>query len=231
MSYKYEFDKDYCPYRKVCKLYDTQDCNGSCIRYMKMHYLLENSLLTKKQQSPAKLLPDDVDIKAYEDLDAIKRNIVEFVNSGKNLVICSASTGNGKTTWAVKLIMKYFSEIWSTDSFNTRGLFINVAKYLSELKSNISQKSDYISHIRENVLDADIVIWDDLGSKDMTQFEFDEIFNIIENRVELGKTNICTSNNTKEKLKEMFGDRLYSRLVIGGKLIVFYGKDHRGGSL
>lgn len=229
MAYTYEFNKETCPWKKVCGSYNKEDCNGSCIRYMKMHYLTENSLLTKRQQLPVCLIPEPIDVKAFENLNKIRENILDFVKNGSGLIICSETNGNGKTQWAIKLLMRYFSQIWSTDSFNTRGLFISVAKLFSEKKEAISLgTNEYLQHIKETVLDADLVVWDDIGLKTLSAHEYEYLFGIINDRIDSGKANIYTANFTKEGLREVLGDRLYSRIVVGSKMIILNGSDHRG---
>ena len=61
---------------------------------------------------------------------------------------------------------------------------------MRELKLNISQKSDYIKHINDNVLDADIVVWDDIATKGASEFEHEQLISIIDSRMNDKKSNI-----------------------------------------
>lgn len=228
MEYKYIFDKEKCWWKSVCGRFGTKACNGCCIRYMKMHYLVSNALLTEAQQFPKPLKPDVEDVDAYMELLAVKDNIYDFVKSGKNLLIYSENTGNGKTQWSLKIMMKYLSTIWSTDTFTVRGLFISVARFCSSLKYNALVDNDYLNHIKENIINADLIIWDDIGLKSLTPNEHDYLYFYINQRIEAGKSNIFTSNLMNDNMKKALGDRLYSRVMSSDKIIEFKGKDKRG---
>ena len=75
-----------CWYKNVCNI--TDQCEN-CIRFMKMNYLFENSLLSEHQRFPVRLKPDEdgTDIKEFSELLNIKNNILEFVNENRNLLI------------------------------------------------------------------------------------------------------------------------------------------------
>lgn len=228
LIYNYEFNKDKCWYRSVCKRHNTSDCNAGCIRYIKFHYLVTMSLLSTKQQKPVQLLCPSKDKKAYERLYQIRDNIKQWVSDGGNLLLCSSITGNGKTTWAIKLLMNYFDEIWAYDSFTVRGLYINVAKLCVAEKENIGSNSDYLEHIKNNIRTADIIIWDDIGIKSLTDFEHDYLYSYINDRILNGKANIFTANGTPEELQKILGDRLNSRVCLDSEIIVLKGNDMRG---
>ena len=49
MSYSYNFDKEKCWYKKVCPQYD-QGCKSGCVRFMKMHFLANNALLSENKR-------------------------------------------------------------------------------------------------------------------------------------------------------------------------------------
>ena len=227
MQYNYKFEKEKCWYSQVCSKYNTMDCNGGCVRYIKFHYLVTNSLLPEKQQRPKKLMVPKKDIVAYKELNNIKNNIVDFVKNGENLCICSNFTGNGKTTWAVKLLLRYFNEIWADDSFNVRGLFIKTAKLCIAEKEKISANSEYIEHIKNNIEKADLVVWDDIGIKSLTDFEHDYLYSYINDRVFNGKSNIFTTNGTLDTLPDILGPRLYSRVCKDCTVIEFKTGDSR----
>ena len=171
---------------------------------------------------------DESDLENFQYLSTVEKNIENFVASGGNLYIHSQICGNGKTSWALRLVQAYFHKIWFKSSIeDARALFINVPRYLLELKDNISQKSDYVQHIKDNVLNADIVIWDEVGTKGLTTFEHENILNLINARLDLGKANIYTSNLNDVELHDVVGDRLYSRIVLSSDDVELFGLDKR----
>ena len=107
MDYKYIFEREDCWWKDVCKNYSNRDCNGCCIRYMKMHFLTNSALLTKAQQHPNNLVPDAIDRESFMILYRIKEDAYNYITSGKNLLIYSNNNGNGKTQWSLKIMMKY----------------------------------------------------------------------------------------------------------------------------
>jgi hypothetical protein len=59
---------------------------------------LNNSLIPKRYLRQISLIPAKVDEQTFRELNDIRDNIVEFVDKGENLLICSNNVGNGKTT-------------------------------------------------------------------------------------------------------------------------------------
>ena len=161
-------------------------------------------------------------------LKAISENITEFVANGSDLYIHSPTCGNGKTLWAIRMIQSYIGKIWYLSDFECRALFIHVPKFLIALKDNISNPSEYIAHIKENVDKADIVVWDEIGTKAPSQFEHENLLSLINNRIDSNKTNIYTSNLNSDQLREVIGDRLFSRVVNLSTDIELHGQDKRG---
>lgn len=172
---------------------------------------------------------DGTDKDVFRGLQEISSHIEDFVLQGNQLYLHSTIAGNGKTSWALRLLQQYFEEIWSKSPLVCRGLFISAPRFLLELKDNISQQSDYISHIKENILKADIVIWDDIATKNVTTpFEGEHLLSYIDNRIELGKCNIFTSNLNDQEMHEVLGDRLASRICNLSYNLEFKGADKRG---
>ena len=101
-----------CLYKEVC----TNQCSESCIRYNSMKSLLSYSNLPPSKHILVQFIPMEVDLSSFCKLAEIKKNIKDFVQSGSNLYIYSSVTGNGKTSWSIKLLLKYFDEIWAGSS-------------------------------------------------------------------------------------------------------------------
>lgn len=219
-------DKE-CPFFNCCT---HKDCNNSCIKKYKTNYYFDCALIPKNKRYifPLRIDSDGRDEKAFLALSKISKNIDKFVDEGNNLYIYSSIAGNGKSSWAFRLLYSYINKVWFKKELKPIVLFISVPRFLLELKSNISQKSQYIEDIENSVLDADLVVWDDIGSKNGTEFEVSHLLSIIDTRINNDKSNIYTSNLNKEELHNILGDRLYSRIYNYSKCIEFVGKDKRG---
>ena len=222
--YQYNFNPDNCWYKEVCQ---KQDCNSSCIRYMEMDYLLYHSQIPKKQQVPVSLSPESVDYDNFVFLADIKDDIVDFVDNGENLYITSEYTGNGKTSWAIKLMLKYFNDIWSGNGFRVGGIFIHVPTLLNKLKADIKNPNQEFENLVSALTDVDLVIWDDIASTGLSQYDHSQLLTYIDQRVLSGKSNIFTGNVPKrENLEKVVGTRLTSR-ILSGEIVELKGRDRR----
>lgn len=217
-----------CWLRGRCKL--SNSCPEFCVKLFKLEQLTEQALLTSAQRKyiSLRLDADGTDRAEYQSLKEIEKDIVSFVQEGRNLYIHSRNTGNGKTAWTLRLLNGYLERIWPTSDLTCRGLFINVPRFLISLKDSISRESPYIDHIKENALTADLIVFDEIGVKALTTYEHEHLLSIVNARIDAGKSNIYTSNLSPEELHEVVGDRLYSRIVNYSLGIEFKGQDKRG---
>lgn len=207
------------------------DCDKDyCMRKDKLDYLYKMSLLSESQKNEITLELDkgDVDVDEFKRLGDIKEGIVSFVKNGQNLYIHSPNCGNGKTTWAIKMIQAYFNAIWPKTSLRCRALFVSTPRFLSAMKENISVRNEYYNYVKENIYDADLVVFDDIASKIGTEFELNNLFSIIDYRVSTGKSTIYTSNMSNiNDLQATIGARLASRVCLSSEEIVLKGPDRR----
>ena len=60
--------------------------------------------------------------------------------------------------------------------------------------------------------DADLVILDDLGSEFINKFSSSVIYNIINDRINLNKPLIISTNFSNHELNQMYNDRIISRI-------------------
>ena len=225
-----------CWLKGICPKYiknENSECKDNdvfCTKLFKLDFLYKESNLPDNQREHKELRLDQskVDKKVFESLKNIENSISSFVSGGNNLYIFSSITGNGKTSWAVRLMQEFFNTIWPESDLVCRGLFISVPRYLLSLKQNIQQKSDYLERINNRVYSADLVIWDDIGTKVATSFEHENLLSIIDYRMTCNLSNIFTSNLSPDLLKDFAGDRLFSRIIYNSTCIEFKGLDKRG---
>ena len=216
-----------------CYMYDRcnrKDCESDfCVRKYKMDSLYSAALLTEsqKQHIALRVDADGTDLEQFRQLADIEQNIVKFVEEGKNLYLHSAIPGNGKSSWSLRLTEAFFNKIWARSEAKCRVLFISVPRFLLALKDNITNKSEYVDYIKENVLEADLVIFDDIAAKVGSEFEVSHLLSIIDNRIALGKSNIYTSNLNRQQLYTALGERLTSRVANMSIDIELFGSDKR----
>lgn len=193
-----------------------------------MKYLMDNSGIPKNKQYPTELIAD-IDLVQYRKLADIKSNIVNFVEQGNNLFICSKYTGNGKTSWAIKLMLRYFNDIWAGNGFRVRGLFVNVPTLLLQLKNFSNPISE---EYKKNLMEADLVVWDEVASTSISNYDYGNLLMFLDYRVFSNKSNIFTSNAvTKDELEKSIGTKLTSRIWNCSEIVEFRGKDRRHGSI
>ena len=220
-------DNSNCWLKEEC---NHKDCGSFCIRYFKLNYLYDNALVPLNQRKHVNFVLDSegTDREAFTKLKNISDNIENFVKEGKNLYIHSTQCGNCKTQWSLRMIQSYFNSIWYKSDLKCKALFIHVPTFLLSLKDNITNKNDYIEHIKKNVLNCDLVVWDEIGTKNSTEFEMENLLSIINTRLNNKKANIYTSNLNGQELQSKVGTRLYSRIVNLSEGIEFFGFDKRG---
>ena len=217
-----------CIYNNTCNLYNTTECNKDCLRYIEISNLLNKSNIPKHKQKSIDLYPDNVDYESFVKLKHIKNSINEWVNNNTfNLYIYSTHTGNGKTSWAIKLLLKYFDTVWAGNGLKTRGLFINVPSFLSKLK-DFNNIDIQFTELKNNISTVDLIVWDDISSTKVSDYDNTQLLNFIDQRILNGKSNIFTSNLDVENLKEVLGNRLASRIWNSSIKIELKGKDRRG---
>ncbi len=214
---------DNCWYKEVCT---RSKCNSNCIRYLEMRALMDYSNIPENRQYPKSLSPDDCDYDAFCELQFIKENISDFVERGKNLYIYSDRTGNGKTSWAIKLMLKYFDEVWAGNGFKCRGIFIHTPTFLSRLKqfNNVDEKFE---SLKLKLPTVDLVVWDDIASTDVSSYDHSQLLSYIDQRVLAEKSNIYTANRDINGLEKALGSRLESRILSNSTLVELKGLDKR----
>lgn len=202
--------------------------------------LISNSMLPKSiLENEVKLLPEnDHDAECFKRLKEIEENIYDraFSNaSKKHLLICSANTGNGKTSWATRLLKSYclqdsFIEYQPYEQDYNLAVYIPTTRFVNFSKSyDIPEYRKQYFKMREAAENAAIVVFDDIGVADYSKAEYTALLEIVDTRVFDNKMCIFTSNLTKktEKVAEKLGKRLADRIFDTSEIIEFTGRGVR----
>lgn len=204
-------------------------------------FILENSYLPKYQWVEDCLKPlDDAD--AFKRLSEIRNNLNDFIvgnlnDAGyNNLLLCSKNLGNGKTAWAVKLMLTYV-ELQKGKLNNIEDSKVTVDRYdycafcqsvpfLIETKQ-FNNKNNYEMYNR--LCKTNLAIIDDLGAVPMSQYDYTIIYAVFEKRLFAGLPTIITTNFADRKSAEKeLGPRLVDRIWNNSEVIEFKNKGFRG---
>ena len=166
------------------------------------------------------LTPAAIDKGAFKALQKIWNNIECFFSFSKgSLYLCSHNVGNGKTSWAIKLMRHYMIEC--ACYYDLKCYFISVPKLLTlkrQSVEDITAKRELNETVR--LIKADhLVIFDDLAMTRLTEADELFLFDIIDDRYMRGKVAIYTSNVYPAELSSMIGERLADRIVNDEKTI------------
>ena len=141
--------------------------------------------------------------------------------TGDNLLMYGG-TGRGKT-FLCNCIAKDVLEQGKTVLYLTAG---QLFKQLEELRFHRDEEEDALDWDAE-LLDADLLIIDDLGTEFATVFTASELFRIINDR-KLRKRPVVISTNLDYKaLVDQYSDRIMSRVIGEYTVMKFFGEDIR----
>ncbi len=149
-----------------------------------------------------------LDFEKYKYLSNIQANIGKFVEQGCNLYIYSKYTGNGKTSWAVKLLNQYIRNVY-TEKDSLIGLFVNVDDFLVTQIKPLHLNQSFIATCKN----VDLLILDDIGCSKLTSIEEQILRDIINTRLLNKKSTIYTSNRIDDGLCDTVGLNLGSKII------------------
>jgi len=212
-----------CWYVSACE----DDCTG-CLIYKQMKWQFDNSGLPKAKYKPIQLTATKETRSVFVQLAGIRKSINQFVKDGKNLYICGSTPGTGKTSWAIKMLQTYFHYMAVGNHGRVIGMFVSTTELLLQLKDF---QNPLPQEYKDNLINADLVIWDDIAVSGMSTYDYNQLFTIIDKRILNEKSNIFTSNCTdKDTLIKSLGERLASRVWCTSEIVEIKGGDWRGRS-
>lgn len=103
-------------------------------------------------------------------------------------------------------------------------LYTSVPYLLERLRPNSGVRMEDVLRLHIN---ADIVIWDDVGAEKETEWTLDRLYLLLDARYEADKPLLATTNWTPEELRMQLGSRITSRLIEMAPIWVVKGPDER----
>ncbi|WP_394264087.1 ATP-binding protein [Anaerococcus octavius] len=168
----------------------------------------------------------DYPITPYQNIQHIKKSLYGFINDfdkqTENLYIFG-DVGRGKTfllnAVAKEILDRNYSVLYMTSSKLFK--FLNDYNWaFEEARAKHQEQFDFI-------LDCDLLIIDDLGSEPSSKNDSANLFEVVNNRMIAGKPIIFSTNFDETMLSEMYGDRIFSRIIGNSEVYEIFGEDLR----
>lgn len=168
------------------------------------------------------LYPDTIDKETFRYLKKAHDQCTRFFGSMGSMFIVSQTVGNGKTSWAIKIMKRYMQE--HACYYDLDCLFINVPEFLALRKSAINNVDDSIKFhaLEKRVKEAKLVVFDDFGCGNTSDFDETFLYTIIDYRWRNGLSGIYTSNVSAHDLRKTMGDRIVDRVVYDSKTCKYW---------
>lgn len=219
--------KNTCYFAETCKV-QTENCMKICHLYLQMDDMFLRSYIPDVRRYFKILEPTvPADFLAFKRLNEVKSHIRDFVEAGNNLYIYSPNYGNGKTTWAMRLLFTYFHTWWVTNCMTCRGVLVTVPDFLSRLKTE--QHTESFKRYLFDIENCDLVVWDDIS--DVSQLnELDKRYlqSLINKRIQAFRANIFTAHMSKEELLAHFPPQIAQRIFTRCEVVKIVAESYSG---
>lgn len=151
-----------------------------------------------------------------ESKDFIRKFSYEYQN-----LLFYGSTGIGKTFLTHCIAKELLETSHSVLYFSSSQLFEALANTV------FSKSENHLDSIHEEIYNCDLLIIDDLGTEVVNNFIASQLFTCIDLRDSLKKATIISTNLSLQAIREIYSERIFSRLSSQYKIIKLFGDDIR----
>lgn len=196
----------------LLKKFTSEELNENC--HIKMHDFSEFRLEYYENKSDSGISPRE---KMAQNFQYCKKYADTFVQGADSLFFFG-KTGLGKT-FLSSCIAKQLLE----NGYNV--VFGSILDFLRNVENERFGRSD--GDTLSIIIEADLLILDDLGSEFQTAFTESALYDIINSRLNLEKPTIISTNLSAGELNARYNERIVSRITGCFVPISFFGKDIR----
>lgn len=148
--------------------------------------------------------------------DFIRKFSYEYQN-----LLFYGSTGIGKTFLTHCIAKELLETSHSVMYFSSAQLFEALADTVFSKSENITDS------IHDNIYSCDLLIIDDLGTEVVNTFVASQLFTCLDTRDSRKKPTIISTNLALQQIRDVYSERIFSRLSSRYKIIKLFGDDIR----
>lgn len=223
-----------CPDCKDTGLIDGRKCHCFLQAQMKLLYAQSNldqvldqenfRSLTFKYYDDREILPEiGITNAAYMKrvVQGCRDFVADFDRKHDNLLF-TGSTGVGKTFLTNCIARELMDSCHSVIYLSAGDLFEVFSRNKFDYEKGEDMKDMY-----RYILDCDLLIIDDLGTELNNSFTSSQLFYCINERMNMSRSTIISTNLSLARLRDSYTDRVTSRIMSGYTIIPLYGNDIR----
>jgi DNA replication protein DnaC len=163
----------------------------------------------------------------------------DFDKSKPDNLILMGNYGTGKSHMAVSILKRVIARGLKEQGENLwNGIFISTPKLMTKLKATYNKGSNHSEdELLSSLEKVDLLVLDDVGAE-LKQVEGDpgkeqeanswairKLLEIVDGRI--GRSTIYTTNFGVKELMKLYGERNFSRMMEGTKVLRMQGKNYR----
>ena len=150
------------------------------------------------------------------------REFVRDFDKKHDNLLFTGSTGVGKTFLTNCIARELMDDFHSVIYLTASDLFDVFSRNKFDYDNAEDMKDMY-----RFILDCDLLIIDDLGTELNNSFTSSQLFYCINERMNMSRSTIISTNLTLARLRDSYTDRVTSRIMSGYRVIPLYGGDIR----
>jgi len=156
-----------------------------------------------------------------------RKNIDEIVTRSNNFIRAFGTSNENMLFYGNSGTGKTFLSNCIAKELLDKGHFV-VYRTADSLIQNLKHiRFDGDEALEELIINCDLLIIDDLGTEQITDFSKTELFNLLNKKLLKGKNMIVSTNCTLEEILQIYSERISSRLLGNFSLYKFFGEDIR----
>ena len=225
------FPKDYlemhysCPFCKDTGYIDGEKC--VCLKNRLLSVLYEQSniaklLKTDNFQALSEKYYEGEDLLRFREAVSLCHQFVNNFETTKENLFLYGNVGVGKSFLSCCIAKELLDKGNSVLYFSSSHLFdtLKESDFGKDSKENL-----YTS--KEDIYNCDLVVIDDLGTELTNSYVSTRLFSLINERILRNKSTIISTNLSLKDLRELYSDRIFSRITTKYKLCKLSGPDIR----